>query len=399
MNAQSQVVRGMMNSTGAFAGDNYADMAAQLEQGLAALAQLNEDAPLLLGDYLSRRPIAGITGANEDPSDALLKVVNTLNTEWRGFGPDLRERAATAVRNALDDFNYSLQTSIAENNSKLAERSTATAQRPMFKNWERRLIREELRRAATPQPTEEYTRLRNSAKKRLKDAKDLEDYLREQGLSDGEVAVQTFQLKKDAEYFAQEALKVEQYTPIPPVVRFADADTVALVEGWAPKLSITPGEAMDSTLAGKRLIGSRVGTPNDWRYTGNVRIDENGVWEAERVPIDDATGKLIDDPKWSHYGTSNISEDIIQQFVKREPGKFERKEHQGIYDRYNKEVSNYLKSLGGKQVKDAKGHGWWEVPVKPEQRRTQIFSMGGAAVAGGGAAAYNAQDAEATGAQ
>jgi hypothetical protein len=262
----------------------------------------------------------------------------------------------------------------------------------MFKNWERRLIREELSRAATPQLNPEYESLRNRAKSALKYVKQVEDSYVEQGFNrnDRMIAAVTAPHRKDAEDFARRALEVEQYKPIPPVVRFADADTVALVEGWERKLDITPGEAMDPTLKGKRLMGSRAGTANDWVYTGKVGVDENGGWAAERYPID-VNRRQIGPPIWSHLGTSSISEDVIQRFVKPSD-KFEYPEHQGIYDRYKKEVTNYLKSLGGKQVKDGKGHGWWEVPVDPKKaKRTQLFSMGGA-VAAGGAATYNADE-------
>jgi hypothetical protein len=89
-----------------------------------------------------------------------------------------------------------------------------------------------------------------------------------------------------------------------------------------------------------------------------------------------------------------LTEDTLNKLT-RVSDKFEYPEHQGIYDRYKKEVANYLKSLGGKQVKDDKGHSWWEVPVDPKKaKRTQLFSMGGgaAAVAAGGAATYNSEE-------
>ena len=40
-------------------------------------------------------------------------------------------------------------------------------------------------------------------------------------------------------------------------------------------------------------------------------------------------------------------------------------EHQGIYDRHKKDVESFVKSLGGKPVRDEEGHGWYEVPVTP----------------------------------
>ena len=71
--------------------------------------------------------------------------------------------------------------------------------------------------------------------------------------------------------------------------------------------------------------------------------------------------------------------------MKRIPGKFEDEGHQGIYDRYKKEIANYLKTLNGKHVTDDRGHGWWEVPIDPKQKRTPLFGMGGAAAAGAAA--------------
>jgi len=53
-------------------------------------------------------------------------------------------------------------------------------------------------------------------------------------------------------------------------------------------------------------------------------------------------------------------------------------EHQGIYDRYNKEVTAFLKQLGGKEVTDSAGHTWIEVPTEgtrkmPAGKRAQQF--------------------------
>lgn len=46
-----------------------------------------------------------------------------------------------------------------------------------------------------------------------------------------------------------------------------------------------------------------------------------------------------------------------------ENGKLLYPETQGIYNRYAKETTNYLKSLGGKEVKDDLGNSWIETPV------------------------------------
>lgn len=47
-----------------------------------------------------------------------------------------------------------------------------------------------------------------------------------------------------------------------------------------------------------------------------------------------------------------------------QPGKFADPGHQSIYNRYAGEITRYLKGLGGKEVTDAQGHTWIEVPTK-----------------------------------
>ena len=212
----------------------------------------------------------------------------------------------------------------AEHRSKLAEQATNAKLQPMFKNWERRVVREELARAAR----------------------------------EGK-----------------------------PMVRFADADTVAAVEGWPRKQVVEPGTAFDSSFRGGRLVGTRAGRAADLEYTGNIRVDGSGNVTAEAFPRD-VMGQKIGEPTWVATAPSNLSPAVRAQFFKQS-NKLEFPEHQGIYDRYNKEVANYLKSLDAKRVTDETGNTWWEVPVKPQQRRPQIFSMGGGIV-GAGAAAYNA---------
>ena len=398
--AQEGVINPILGLIGGNGGIKWASSAANdILQNQQKLLQANPDFLMLLEEEIASKLTTdalnevGSRAILDNEGDLLRYIATNLS------GPFTYPRMqhvslSLALEESLKDVSRRLSLLGSEYGAKLEQGAAATAQRPMFKNWERRLIREELSRAATPQLTPEYESLRNRAKSALKYVKQVENDYRAAGESEAFISRVTAPHRKDAEDFAQRALEVEKYKPVPSVVRFADADTVAAVEGWERKLDITPGEAMDSTMAGKRLVGSRAGTANDWTYTGNVRVDEYGVWEAERVPID-VTGNPIGDPIWNYLGTSNISEDVIQRFVKPAPGKFLDAGHQGIYDRYKKEITTYLKSLGGKQVKDSKGHGWWEVPVDPKKhKRTPIFSMTGAAVAGGGAAGYNAPQTE-----
>jgi hypothetical protein len=399
--AQENVIEPILGRIGGRNSIAWASSAANdILQNQEKLLQANPDFLMLLEEEIASKLTTdavaeiGSLGALENEGDLLRYIATNLS------GPFTYPRMqhvsmSLALEESLKDISRRLSLLASEHGAKLEQGAAATAQRPMFKNWERRLIREELSRAATPQLNPEYESLRNRAKSALKYAKQIEDSYVEQGFNrtDRMIAAATAPFRKEAEDFAQRALEVEQYRPVPPVVRFADADTVALIESWPRRIEVTPGEVMAPELADKRLVGSRAGTANDWRYTGNVRVDETGFWEAERYPID-ATGNQIGESIWSNMGTANLTEDTLNKLT-RVSDKFEYPEHQGIYDRYKKEVANYLKSLGGKQVKDDKGHSWWEVPVDPKKaKRTQLFSMGGgaAAVAAGGAATYNSEE-------
>lgn len=88
-----------------------------------------------------------------------------------------------------------------------------------------------------------------------------------------------------------------------PVVRFATADTVAKVEGWPDRIADAGGEGTPEAAAIRRNFGMREG----------------------------------------------------QRFSP---------EHQGIYDRYSRDVTKFLTRLGGREVTDSAGHTWIEVPVE-----------------------------------
>jgi hypothetical protein len=404
--AQENVIEPILGRIGGRDSIAWASSAANdILQNQEKLLQANPDFLMLLEEEIASKLTTdavaeiGSLGALENEGD-LLRHIATIQTRPGAGLPNIRHVSLSlALEESLKDVRRRLSLLASEHGAKLEEGAAATAQRPMFKNWERRLIREELSRAATPQLNPEYESLRNRAKSALKYVKQVEDSYVEQGFNrnDRMIAAVTAPHRKEAEEFARRALEVEQYKPVPSVVRFADADTVALVEGWERKMEYVPGTAKDSALKGLRVPGTNVGTSNDWELTGMVRMDADGAWYMERVPVD-VSGRPMGDSDWArspsvwtYSGSSRISPEIVDRFVKR-TDKFEYPEHQGIYDRYKKEVTNYLKSLGGKQVKDQYGHSWWEVPVDPKKaKRTQLFSMGGA-VAAGGAATYNADE-------
>ena len=119
------------------------------------------------------------------------------------------------------------------------------------------------------------------------------------------------------------------------VVRFADADTVAKVEGWPERNEV---------------------------YGNNVHVLRDSIEYFQQHP--EARG-------------ADTIEPMRQRLADLESGtRAFSKEHQGIYDRYNKETAKFLMSLGGKKVVDANGHGWIEVPVAPKEfggGRAQMF--------------------------
>jgi hypothetical protein len=316
----------------------YNDVVREMEPRLA-YARSTERAPVLLGRIAERQ--AEIESLNPDAilllEDEIVRRLSeeSVNSIPTGLSPgDLIRGIADGSIPLQRDTDYTrafdaviretnrLDLLAIENRAKLDEQVTNRELQPMFKNWERRVIREELSRAA----------------------------------SQGK-----------------------------PVVRFADADTVADVEGWERKQIINPGTAFDSSFSGRILVGTRSGRAADLEYTGNVRVDGSGNVTAEAFPRD-VTGQKIGEATWVATAPPSLSPAVREQFFKKSK-EFESEKHQGIYDRYNKEIANYLKSLDAKRVVDEMGHGWWEVPVKSQQRRTQIFSMGGGMA---GAAAYNA---------
>ena len=148
--------------------------------------------------------------------------------------------------------------------------------------------------------------------------------------------------------------------------RFADADTVAKVEEW-PKTN--PYTELENFIYYQRNRIQRFEDAGRTRPRDIVLADE-------RARLADAEQKLAAMTKGA---------DAFQP------------EHQGIYDRYAKDVTKFLKQLGGKHVVDSAGHGWWEVPVEgskqtPAGPRVQQFGgldadlARSVALIGGGAA-------------
>ena len=125
------------------------------------------------------------------------------------------------------------------------------------------------------------------------------------------------------EKLAEAAAKDDEY------VRFASADTVAKVEGWPYN------SPADIPIIRRRMV-----------YMQSALAAYRNHPESQ-IPI---------------QRELEIYEKILPQL---EDGKtvFENPGHKSLYDRYAKETTSYLKKLGGKEITDAEGHTWWEVPT------------------------------------
>lgn len=191
---------------------------------------------------------------------------------------------------------------IEEIKAKLRESVTTARAEPLFKNWYKRLVREELT----------------------------------DGTKNGEAKI-----------------------------RFATADTVAKVEGWPDHQE------------------------NRARDVANMEAMVESIERGHR-------GMDGPETQLEKARLEQRLEDLrAQQREMLHLPRF-RPEHQGIYDRYQKDIEKFIKQLGGKEHTDSAGHTWLEVPIKPDFHRTQMFGgaktdvmLGIAAVSLGAAVGMN----------
>lgn len=136
-------------------------------------------------------------------------------------------------------------------------------------------------------------------------------------------------------------------------VRFATADTMAKVGGWPSKLELLEEDVKHY----KRMLA---------------------VQEKE------FSFKTPESPFYNEFKEEiEFTKNQLQASIKalEEAKAFGRRfdpNLQGIYDRYNKDVTKYLNSIGGQLVMDDKGHSWIEVPVEKHRQRPIMFGQRGA---------------------
>jgi len=161
-------------------------------------------------------------------------------------------------------------------------------------------------------------------------------------------------------------------------VRFADADTVAKVEGWPKQNDAITRDARQSVEAAERNLTEM-----------EARLQtRGGATPAEQAEARELIPVIREDIRRAREAYAAARDAQVPTFLPK---------HQGIYDRYSRDVTKFLKQLGGTHVVDSAGHGWWEVPVEgskqlPAGKRAQQFGgldadlAASVAAIGGGAA-------------
>lgn len=295
---QSPVELGTANH---FSDPNYFAHARSFDEGgVRHVVEIQSDLAQKAGKELTAEERAGLEQRYAEVSglnDQLQAKRVELNAAGRR-GSEEFQVATSRVQGYLLELR--------ELESKLKNRSAIDSVRPMLKNWDRRIVREEIAQAQ---------RVGNAS------------------------------------------------------VRFATADTVAKVEGW-PKVDPIPEAEM--------------------RYSHA----QNQFVEAE------SRNRMFDYAKADTTKMKAAADAAFEALEKLRAEKSEprlRPEHQGIYDRYRRDIETYLnKQLKGKPYTDEHGHTWIEVPL-PETKSGKIAPtqmMGGAdpkllaTLAGIGLAAY-----------
>lgn len=225
----------------------------------------------------------------------------------------LAERDMPVFISILENMSDRIRIRLEDEVKNLRAAQEAKKVTPMFKHWYRRLIREEVGRAQAR--LELLKEANERERKELDPNAPLPDHLR---------------AEEEAES----------------VIRFADADTVAKVEGW-PKGGDPSRYSNEELEEARTRILRAIEQARELMEHPDASPDTIQTMR-ERVSLNEERLRAVE-------REMNPQQTPGQRF--RHPG------HQSLYDRYKKEVAKYLKSLGGKEVTDAKGHGWIEVPV------------------------------------
>lgn len=150
-------------------------------------------------------------------------------------------------------------------------------------------------------------------------------------------------------------------------VRFATADTVAKVESWRKEPDTTKAVTIPDAIA---TLEKDTHFPELEGRTVYFRVEDKAPFEQRkltgwvRVAESDeggTTGLLEYETLGGEKAVLGPSE---VAHVTYPPDAQLKWSQQRIYDRYADEIAKYLKALGGKEVTDAHGTTWHEVPVR-----------------------------------
>jgi hypothetical protein len=233
--------------------------------------------------------------------------------ELGGFAKELAETAKPEdLVYKVERLYKQTELRLDEIRSSLASTAAGTQLGPMLKGWDKRLVREELADAA-----------------------------RERKATETQLAQYEAAQRRDPEGGYENVIEpLKEKLAAPQMVRFATADTVAKVEGWPNQRS-----RLEEQVA---LLRQAIDGRSGW-LSGESPEFRRQFQENDKATLEVAEKQLAE---------------MKDSFFP---------EHQGIYDRYAKDVEKFLKQLGGKEITDSAGHTWIEVPFTPNMRRTQMF--------------------------
>lgn len=215
------------------------------------------------------------------------------------------KRIRRDINSAVGDIQERLGVKIAEHEAKLKESASTTAIAPMLKDWHKRLVREELADAA----------------------RNLEGS-----------------------------------------VRFATADTVAKVEGWPDVYE----RIADSIAQNESNLASHKQTVAALEAIKHGEVPDDPYYYALRTADPEGFQSVVKniETELTHAREAlAASEERLARAKENWAGQTRfSKEHQGIYDRYSRDVEKFLRQLGAQPITDSAGHTWLEVPLGEQQK-------------------------------
>ena len=237
---------------------------------------------------------------------------------------------------------------------------------PTLKDWHKRLIREEL--ASGAMRIGELQKL--STEKEFQAKRLLENVANNPGWPETDVAY----LRERIDANLKESLDLRAKIPNAQKMRFATADTVAKVEGWKE----VGGATYDARVAGIRRRINRY--QNDVTALEDIqagRTPSYGPYSALRIADPLAYERLRTSAADLTYVRSQLvaAREYLKELESNPPTTRFSPEHQGIYDRYHRDVEKFLKQLGAKPYTDKFGHTWLEISPEPlpKGKRAQMF--------------------------